>query len=156
MGEPETEKQPEDKPDHPHEGGPPGQNPDFVPPGQGGTPPGQDKPDKPEEPDEGEAPHPEHPIADPDDIPEPTPQTAARAETSEAPPEEGPAAAVEPNLGMEEYATLTLARKGFSPAVQEAGKAALKTWLRRYGPGGSGHYSHAEWEEHFSAAMRHS
>jgi hypothetical protein len=33
---------------------PPGQDPDFVPPGQGGTPPGQDKPrpdqDLPEQP----------------------------------------------------------------------------------------------------------
>lgn len=31
------------KPDHPH-GAPPGQDPDFVPPGHGGTPPGQEKP----------------------------------------------------------------------------------------------------------------
>jgi hypothetical protein len=57
-------------PEHPH-GTPPGQDPEFVPPGHGGTPPGQadkpDKPDKPDEPDEEEdAPHPEHPIVDPD------------------------------------------------------------------------------------------
>lgn len=38
-----------DKPEHPH-GTPPGQDPDFVPPGHGGTPPGQeDKPPKPDD-----------------------------------------------------------------------------------------------------------
>jgi hypothetical protein len=36
-----------DKPEHPH-GTPPGQDPDFVPPGQGGEPPGQEKPKPPE------------------------------------------------------------------------------------------------------------
>jgi hypothetical protein len=47
-------------PEHPH-GTPPGQDPDFVPPGHGGTPPGQeDKPD-------AEEPHPEHPIVVPDE-----------------------------------------------------------------------------------------
>jgi hypothetical protein len=36
-------------PEHPH-GTPPGQDPDFVPPGHGGVPPGQaDKPDKPDD-----------------------------------------------------------------------------------------------------------
>lgn len=52
-------------PDHPH-GGPPGHEPDFVPPGHGGTPPGQEAP--PEEP-TGE-PQPEHPIVTPEPPPE--------------------------------------------------------------------------------------
>jgi hypothetical protein len=55
-------------PEHPH-GAPPGQDPDFVPPGHGGTPPGQDKPDKPdkpEEPDEEEDVEITNPIVDPD------------------------------------------------------------------------------------------
>jgi hypothetical protein len=56
----------QDHPEHPH-GTPPGQDPDFVPPGHGGTPPGQEeKPDKPEEPEEGEDLEPTHPIIDPD------------------------------------------------------------------------------------------
>ena len=38
-------------PEHPHDI-PPGQDPDFVPPGEGGTAPGQE--DKPDKPDEGE------------------------------------------------------------------------------------------------------
>jgi hypothetical protein len=67
MGE-QTHDKP-DKPEHPH-GTPPGQDPDFVPPGHGGMPPGQeDKPEKPDKPDE-EEPHPEHPIAHPP-VPEP-------------------------------------------------------------------------------------
>jgi hypothetical protein len=46
----------QEHPEHPHDL-PPGQDPDFVPPGQGGTPPGQeDKPDKPDE-DEPEVEH---------------------------------------------------------------------------------------------------
>jgi hypothetical protein len=55
-------------PEHPH-GTPPGQDPDFVPPGHGGTPPGQeDKPDKPDDEDEEEeVPEPSHPIAYPDE-----------------------------------------------------------------------------------------
>jgi hypothetical protein len=57
-------------PEHPH-GSPPGQDPDFVPPGHGGTPPGQE--DKPEEPDEEEEEHPAHPIVIPEE-PEPEPK----------------------------------------------------------------------------------
>jgi hypothetical protein len=67
MGEP-ADKPDKDKPEHPHEGGPPGQNPDFVPPGHGGTPPGQT--DKPDEEDEE---HPAHPIVIPEE-PEPEPK----------------------------------------------------------------------------------
>jgi hypothetical protein len=57
-------------PEHPHEGGPPGRNPDFIPPGQ------RDKPDKPEKPDEEtepevppdpDAPHPDQTL--PGDLP---------------------------------------------------------------------------------------
>lgn len=54
---------PADDPEHPH-GGPPGRDPDFVRPGHGGTPPGQDKPDKPDE--EEDVPEPTHPIVLPD------------------------------------------------------------------------------------------
>lgn len=46
-------------PEHPH-GTPPGQDPDFVPPGQGGTPPGQEKPRV-----DNELPEPEQPEAEP-------------------------------------------------------------------------------------------
>lgn len=52
MGEPHE--------DHPH-GTPPGRDPDFVPPGHGGNPPGQDKPDDEDEehPEQLPQPHPE-------------------------------------------------------------------------------------------------
>jgi hypothetical protein len=56
-------------PDHPHEGGPPGRNPERIPPGQ------QDKPEKPDEetepeppPPDPDAPHPEHPIVYPPEV----------------------------------------------------------------------------------------
>ena len=42
MGEPAAPHDDPEHPEHPH-GTPPGQDPDFVPPGHGGTPPGQDK-----------------------------------------------------------------------------------------------------------------
>lgn len=49
-----------DEHEHPH-GTPPGQDPEFVPPGHGGTPPGQaDTPATPEEPED--VPAPAHPI----------------------------------------------------------------------------------------------
>jgi hypothetical protein len=53
VGEQSHDK-PNDHPEHPH-GTPPGQDPEFVPPGQ-------DKPN----PDE-EEPHPAHPIVEPDE-----------------------------------------------------------------------------------------
>jgi hypothetical protein len=121
----EPQGPPHDDPDHP--GKPPGDPEHPEHPHEEG-PPGQDKPD------EEDVPEPTHPIA------EPEPETVAF---------------VEPYLGLDEYATVTLERQGLSLAVQAAGKAALTTWMRRHGLDPSGHYTHAEWEAHYAAAMAH-
>jgi hypothetical protein len=137
------EKKPEDAgpPDHaggPHEG-PPGQTGDN--PGQGGKPPPgqQDKPDKPEEPDEGE-PHPEHPIAEPEDNGEEEKQPAA-------------AAFVEPHLGFQEYVGTVAALRAMTPASLAAAEALFRGWMKREHMDYNGFYPREQWDEYYQRAM---
>jgi hypothetical protein len=101
-----------------------------VPPGHGGTPPGQT--DKPDKPDEGGDEHPEHPIVLPeDDDPE--------VEHHEA------EARVEPLLGLDDF----LAAHPMKPAAE----AMLRAWMRRQGKESAGHYPLAQWEEDYQAML---
>lgn len=145
MGEPAEHDKPDDAPEHPHGGEPPGHG--GTPPGHGGTPPGQaDKPDKPEEPDmppspgAGE-PHPEHPIAQPGEAPHPEPHATATA------------APVEALLGLRDF--LAVAPRRPSASVTSAAQAALRRWMRLAGHDVDGFYAMPQWQTFYAETMRY-
>ena len=136
MGEPAEHDKPDKPEDHPGQGH--GTDPDWVPPGHGGTPPGQeDKPETPEEPEEGE-PHPEHPIAAPGEEPHPEPHAAVTAP-------------VEALLGLRDF--LAVAPRRRSASVTKAAHVALQRWIQLQGHDVHGFYTMAEWQGFYADTM---
>lgn len=169
MSEEPTEAPEHEKPDHPH-GQPPGQDPGWVPPGHGGTPPGHDKPDEPGVPTHPDVPppgtptHPDvpppigptHPIEEPDDVPDPQPEHPTQEPGDEPVPTPHAEAEVEPYLGFDEFVATLPEFRGMSIASAKATEAALNRWMRKQGHAASGHYPREQWQEYFTQAMAHS